>query len=75
MGTIFSKYVQTFENPLLARFEEGNPSDSLCAAISNLNPTCILPRAIGIVGFQESCRWVPTVKCCCQNTENRYSSR
>lgn len=75
MGTIFSKSVQTFENPLVARFEEGNPPDSFCAAVCDLNPICILPRAIGIAGFQESRGWVPTVKCCCQNAENRYSSR
>lgn len=48
MGTIFSESVQTFENPLAPGFEEGSFPDSLCAAIYDLKPICIMPRALGV---------------------------
>lgn len=62
MGTILSESVKTFENPLVARFEEGNPPESLCAAVYDLNPIYILPTAIGIA-------WLLRIPCpgpCCE---------
>lgn len=51
MGTIFSESVKTFENPLVVRFEEGNPPESLCAVVYDLNPIYILPTAIEAAGL------------------------